>query len=239
MWHIQPKKSTNFNSNAIDFLYQDKDLYIMDNHSLAAWCWSQIINFNETYDLLHIDQHYDLIHNKSCINNIDNSKRNLEKIKLNQYLNFECEMMNGAKRQLFRFDSYINNFAIFHPKVISNGVFITQGIDTKNDEFIRIADHDYNNVVFTNIDNELGDKIIINIDIDYFFSMNFLIEDDEKNDVTYSQLNEICELIKRIKKRVVVITIALTPNFCGGLNNSIEVLNEILPNIGYSKFEYH
>jgi hypothetical protein len=238
MFHIQPNKSPNFDAKTFDFLYQDGELFVMDNHTLAAWCWGQVIDFNSKYTLLHIDQHYDLIDDEDCIKSmLSNRNIDISLLSIKEFLSLEKKMMNGNPDSLFRFDSYINNFALIHKGIITKGIFLTHDIDSKNDKHIHISAHDFRSVNFQKIENQLSGKIILNLDIDYFFS-DEAPNPDKVYQLPYSQIDEICQLINNIKSDIEVFTIALTPSFCGGLDSATKILDEILSKTRYSKFSY-
>ena len=42
-------------------LWQNDNVYVMDNHRDAAWCWLQQCMKEEQYNFMYIDQHYDLL----------------------------------------------------------------------------------------------------------------------------------------------------------------------------------
>jgi len=46
-------------SDKLNFLWQEANVYFMDNHLAAAWCWFQSLPVGTKADLVHIDQHYD------------------------------------------------------------------------------------------------------------------------------------------------------------------------------------
>ena len=41
--------------------WQNGNVYVMDNHRDAAWCWLQQCNLRDRYNFMHVDQHYDLL----------------------------------------------------------------------------------------------------------------------------------------------------------------------------------
>jgi hypothetical protein len=42
-----------------NFLWNSNQIYIMDNHRCAAWCWALHISNQNKFGLIHIDAHYD------------------------------------------------------------------------------------------------------------------------------------------------------------------------------------
>lgn len=44
-----------------NFLWKRQNVYVMDNHRAALWCWLQHIDPKQRYSLFHVDQHYDTL----------------------------------------------------------------------------------------------------------------------------------------------------------------------------------
>lgn len=42
------------------FLWKTNNVYVMDNHLAAAWCWMQECDADTRYNFMHIDRHNDL-----------------------------------------------------------------------------------------------------------------------------------------------------------------------------------
>lgn len=42
------------------FLWKTNNVYVMDNHLAAAWCWMQECDADTRYNFMHIDKHNDL-----------------------------------------------------------------------------------------------------------------------------------------------------------------------------------
>lgn len=47
----------------LNFLYKEDNIYIMDNHLAAGWCWLQELQPKTSYNFFHLDRHADLICN--------------------------------------------------------------------------------------------------------------------------------------------------------------------------------
>ncbi len=43
----------------LNLLGKENNIYVMDNHVAALWCWLQEIEIKTKYNILHIDAHYD------------------------------------------------------------------------------------------------------------------------------------------------------------------------------------
>ncbi len=103
---IQTFKGRN-HSWAIDvnFLWNTENIYIMDNHRAALWCWLQHIKPNSKFGLFHIDAHYD-----AAATIIDDEIKNLPdltRIEFNDYLGISFKNKTGKKCPLIRWDNYL------------------------------------------------------------------------------------------------------------------------------------
>ena len=77
-----------------NFLWNSGDVYIMDNHRAALWCWLQKIPLTQRVGLLHIDEHYDTLYSR-----IDEWKANLpalERLSIDDYLALEYTCKSGT-----------------------------------------------------------------------------------------------------------------------------------------------
>ena len=84
----------------------------------------------------------------------------------------------------------------------------------------NIICYDLNRSLEESLNNDDGRLWIINLDIDYFFN--------NKSQMFSSEyINSVCDQINRVKEKIAVVTIALSPECCGGWDNSIKVYNQI------------
>ena len=89
----------------LNFLWKKDNIYIMDNHLAALWCWLKEINLSGKYKLLHIDRHYDTAN--------DSRRLPLAKIEslsnntLDEYLSLSYSFPTGEKYPVFQFDNFI------------------------------------------------------------------------------------------------------------------------------------
>ena len=209
-------KSGRINTN---FLFKQDSIFVMDNHLCASWCWLQKIDTNKKYDFYHIDRHNDLLFPTPGIKEeLELNKIDLQNISFAEYLNLNEKNNLNIEVKLFRWDNYILNFNEIYPNLFGERRFITKEyyecsefIDSENkiEEFINEFHHwlEYS-----------SNGCILNLDIDFFFS------EDKGIYKLYSD-----ELIKRVAKtikqnihKIDVLTIALSPECCGGWENSIK-----------------
>ena len=95
----------------LNLLCKEKNIYVMDNHVAALWCWLQEIDLNEKYNILHIDAHYDTM--SSRIDTwLEYLPDNLKELDINDYLAlkfYDEDFRDGY--EIMRWDNY---FPIFH-----------------------------------------------------------------------------------------------------------------------------
>jgi len=216
----------------LNLLGKEKNIYIMDNHSAALWCWLQEIDLKKKYNILHVDAHYDTMSSR-----IDTWLKylpvNLKELGIDKYLSlkfYDEDFRDGY--EILRWDNY---FPIFHrlcKENINHYHFFTHKIGSMFKEMEEILD-EYPIPGFINLidyvfdkDNSGAYKWIVNVDLDYFF------QNIEDTDITIKLISDeaIDFFIQKIKKylsngTIKVMTIALSPECCGGWKNSINLMN--------------
>jgi hypothetical protein len=58
-WIIPFKGRNASGPTEVNFLYQMENVFFMDNHRTASWCWENSISECSNIALIHIDAHYD------------------------------------------------------------------------------------------------------------------------------------------------------------------------------------
>lgn len=234
MWIKEPTKDFRQQESSIsnlNFLYNEDKFYFMDNHLAAAWCWFNKLNAQNSYNFFHIDQHEDLLFDApfesySCI--LDNPKLSLE-----HYISLKyTQSGSGFRMQTFRYDNYILQAFRLYPNWFKLCYFACP--DSVHDKNLNIQ---YNPSCFELVDNisywvhdgkgkpysipEKNNKWILNLDIDYFF------KEDQYQMFTDDYIKLMCKDILKGIDDIEVITIALSPECCGGWDKSIRVANLI------------
>ena len=222
MWVFKNEQLGESGSYKLNFLFNNEKFYIMDNHLAAAWCWQRKILTNQTYNLFHIDKHYDLLDNVSD-ESIKLFRNQLTSTVFNDYKNIKLE---GDSYPLIRFDNYLPIFRRLHPKLIDKYFFATHDDGTYLDEIESYKPEIWD--LQDNIEYWLTQKKdhqwILNLDLDYFFV--------ERNEEPYQFLTDdyvlaICREIENAIEKISVITIALSPEFCGGWDSSFRIIDII------------
>jgi hypothetical protein len=227
MWIKEPTYPLGESSSSnLNFLYNHEKFYFMDNHLAASWCWLQKIDVENSYNLFHIDKHYDLLDQQTTVQTqIIDANINLTTVTLEQYRAIQQPMGNGQNVPLFRFDNYILNLNQVYPDIFALKYFATHNDGNRVNEFINsdmeIIDlpENLNYWMSTNIIH----RWILNLDIDYFFHYN----DSTYQLLTDFYIKRICKEIHESLDNIEVITIALSPEICGGWKFSYRIARMI------------
>jgi len=239
MWIVEPSKELNKKVSSheqLNFLFNHENFYFMDNHLAAAWCWLQKLDAKSNYNFFHIDQHPDLL----CDAPIESFKIIKEKqhLTIEEYLAlnyFSCNTYNQA----FSYDNYIIQTKKIFPNWFEICYFACPNY--VRDDNLNI---EYNAECYglsTNISSWVNrgkqksaikpepyqlNKWILNIDIDYFFNGNKyqLFTDDF--------IKEMCADILKGIDDIEVITIALSPECCGGWDKSYRIAKLMADSFG-------
>lgn len=234
-WHIPFKGRNHSGTFNCNFLWQKDNVYVMDNHRLALWCWLRHIRGESKIEILHIDQHYDC--RLSCHDQwLAAVPINLEELSLSEYINYTWQGAHGES-PLFRFDNYLSLFLDKYREKISS-LYISSHKDGdfpnfNGKEFNLFESLGYINARCSGINSI---KCIINIDLDYFtetgFGEPFIVVTDE-------YIAKLSEILKTglDKKQILCLTLALSPEFVGSWDMA-ESLFEKINNVMDLGFEF-
>lgn len=232
MWLKKIDYSAKSDAYDLGFLYQSGKVYIMDNHLAAGWCWLNALDTNKSYHLFHIDRHFDLLNNESAEYLLTLSLD--KKPTLEAYLRMRVSQAAPSGRwELFRYDNYIMNIHDALPGFFAKKIFATHW-DGSIPRGFKI---DYNPTVYGlptdlayQIECHNDRKWILNLDLDYFFA--------NKDSTAYLRIlsdeyiDQLCEQIIQVMGQIDVVTIAMSPYFCNGWENSKKVLERVTLNLG-------
>jgi hypothetical protein len=231
MKYLIPFKGRNPSEKSNDnFLYQKNNIYIMDNHRLALWCWFQSISRNESYNLFHIDAHTDMA---SSANEIV-AKKNIDlwSLSLNEY---QTLMQPEINTPLFRWDNYIQVLLKHYPHIVKFGDTYSATFKVGSNESLSNDISPYRllsdlNALMSGQKYINENKWIINLDLDYFYCG--LPEKIEMFSSEY--IAGIAEALKLgISNGLIkVLTIALSPECCGGWENAEKTLDIFSKTLG-------
>lgn len=239
MWYKQlPSNYLHCRSGMINLngLWHDGNVYVMDNHRAAAWCWLQACDKSAEYSFLHIDYHSDLLLD-GCAGVWDTYKKTIATpgLSLEEYLDIRHTGSNNAIA--FRWDNYIRPIHGLLPNWFKPAYFAYYqdfDIEDYDKKCTSGAYSGFSGTANRITANELLDllsqislcqtnKWIINLDIDFFFSKQIVACQD-------SYIEAVGRLLNDCLPQTQVLTIALSPSCCkgrsiiGGWRNAIRVL---------------
>jgi hypothetical protein len=209
----------------VNFLWKSENIYIMDNHICAAWCWARYLNNQTNFGLIHIDKHCDWTpHDSQQLgSSFIMPSLPLQSMRLKEYLSLEAT----------RWDNYLTIFLHQYGHYVIKLILATHNLPNKlcNERAnTHIVNEEWEiprlpSLLKISLNSPL--KWIVNIDLDYFFTTPDCIrfQSDE-------YIDDIANTLKlAIKKnKILCLSIALSPEFCGkslkkGWRNSESICN--------------
>jgi len=225
--HIIPFKGKNASGDYnLNLLYNQEKTYVMDNHLAASWCWMKKLCPTKKYNLFHIDRHYDLLNNFTnlWIKELNKQSFDFTRSSITELLAIKYNSPNFPERkiQVFRYDNYLTILNSIYPNLIDATFFSTHKDGSKINS-LEIQEYEIYELLdnFSDCINENNQvKWVVNIDIDYFFT--------KKNEkyfqfLTDEYIHSVADEIKKAWDNIDVLTIALSPGYCGGWDNSLRV----------------
>lgn len=198
-------------------LWREGNIFVMDNHRLALWCWFQELEKDKRYNLIHIDAHPDL--SESALNFFD---QDLWTIGLDEY---RTTWQQDVNLPLFRWDNYLEVILKNYPEMIGVTLSATHQLgstkslsdEIKPFELVRRCSEIFSGKKYI---NEF--EWIFNLDLDYFFSAQ-----PEKLELFSDEY--VASLAKSIRLglesgMIKVLTISLSPECCGSWEKAEEML---------------
>jgi hypothetical protein len=189
-----------------NFLWKQDNIYVMDNHRLALWCFGQHLKNHGKFNLFHLDAHYDC--DPVAVSEWQEQKLDLEKLSLDEFLNLK----NKAGKDLVLWDNYLPIFLTEYKERLKERVAATHHIGLKGDFTTELETYD----LLKPLDDLLlfSRPWIINIDLDYFFPRH-------DKSTTLFHPDYIRKFFKLVKLnydegRIAVLTVCLSPECCGG-----------------------
>ena len=229
MWIKKPDNilTESFFQN-VNFLYKEKNIYVMDNHLCAAWAWLQELDVNSSHKLFHIDRHHDLSVDKTRIKELVLDKNiSLPDLTFEDFCALSYKLdYSDYDYKLFQWDNYIRNISTIYPNFYEETIFSFYDRAGVCEEFIvNEVSFDLlpDNISYW-INREAASSWILNLDIDYFFMD---LGNNTTEVFTDGYIISVAESIKRALDNIDVVTICLSPECCGGWQNSIRVADLI------------
>lgn len=210
----------------LNLLWNSNKIYIMDNHLAASWCWLKKIDTSKQYNLLHIDRHYDLLNSQTdwWIEALTNQNVDLQNISIPELLalRYSPHSMPNESFPIFRWDNYLTIFNRLFPDLLATNKFATHKDGDLIDELeiYEIESWDLQENLSYWLDNVNDNKWIVNIDIDYFFTS---FDENYYQLFTDEFVLRIADELNNAMSKIEVLTIALSPEMCGGWENAERV----------------
>lgn len=229
------------NSHYLNFLWNKENIYVMDNHLAAGWCWLNSLNPQESYNFFHVDRHPDLCGGLAKREYLDRIKERLP-INIEQYC--ACTFDNGRStppdpfNKIFSWDNYIKQLQYMFPhwfeicyfacpeRVEDNPRYTDLPLNIKyNPSNLEI----YNNLHYWICEQHNERKWIFNLDLDYFF--------DNEGMQIYSNeyITAFANNLRDAMNNIAVLTIAMSPECCGSWLRSINILKIFSKTFGYEE----
>jgi len=196
----------------LNFLWKAGNVYVMDNHRAAGWCWAQEVAQGVDHGVYHIDRHTDALESDlhHCLARIANGIN----MGINQYLDLTYPPAPGSGSTLpikvFRWDNYLPIHLSLNGPAVSPLIFATHrdGDFPKHHPYAEVEPWDLIN--FIDYDIRQHDKPwIVNVDIDYFFCTQ---DDDCVRFLHDDYVDRLAAVIAQLNAdgKLAVVTIALT-----------------------------
>lgn len=229
-WIVPFKGRNTSGAYTLNFLWNSGRIYVMDNHRAALWCWLQHIKKGLVYNYFHIDRHYDAL--TSQIDEWDSILPDLWSLDIDEYLKSEYKAHTGDIVQTIRWDNYLSILLKRQSTLLKTAYFATHKDGDKPDlQFYEVDLWELPREFAFWISNHKG-KWICNVDLDYFFF------DKDSGNVARMLTSSYCEKLfieigkKLIDGNIEVLTIAMSPDCCGGWQASENLLEEITESLG-------
>jgi hypothetical protein len=227
---IVPFKGRNHSGATVqNFLCRSGNIYVMDNHRAALWCWLQQLDLSKSHSLIHIDRHTDTLQSQmdQWLENLPDWTAGIDEHLGKKY---DC---GGFMCPVIRWDNYLS-------------VYLHEfGPNLKTLRFLTHDDGDppnYNGTMFSpmwdlpeNMSYWLsGNEApwVVNVDLDYFFcdadDGSVLMISDEYLETTFGGLRDALD-----RGVVGVLTLCLAPDsFTPGWEATEQLAARILAILG-------
>jgi hypothetical protein len=204
----------------------------MDNHRAAAWCWAQKLNTQTKFSIFHIDRHYDLL--QSALDEWCTATPPIENLSIDKYLNLKYEMRGIGACPVFRWDNYFPIFIKQREALLKRACFLTHEQGDKpwfshEKKTYFDAPEDLSHWLSTDA------PWIINVDMDFFFIPIGVGDDRVIQAFSDTYVQSIAKQIKMAMdiKAVACVTLAISPEMCGGWTSGLVALNIFADVLGF------
>lgn len=219
----------------LQFLWRSGTTYVMDNHLAAGWCWLQHLHAGASYNLLHVDAHYDLF-SSNIAKWVSSISGSLRAMSLDDYTSQTCGM-DGYPVKVFRWDNYTPILMNKEPSLLRRGVFVTQRADSYLPETIKSFEAfdditsiaDLTNVTVAQLRSR---PYIFNLDLDFFFTNQSEPSGSHRRRWSDAKTLEAVRSLAAYHREAVLTTICLSPECCGGWPAAEKLLKDVCREFG-------
>lgn len=151
-----------------NFLWRSGNLFVMDNHRAAAWCWSKCVDQSSDHALVHIDRHNDTLQSQldAWLALLPNGIPQT----IEEYLSATQDLHFGSEAPLFRWDNYLSIYLAVVGANVTECYFATHGEgDRPNHHNVMDVEPDALPAALLNMIMDVQVPSILNVDLDYFF----------------------------------------------------------------------
>ena len=207
----------------LNFLWGHENIFIMDNHRAALWCWLEALKSNSTLNLFHVDRHFDALFSAQDYEHFPHDS--LESMGIIEYLSCGYDNDFFAVTPLFRWDNYLGLFIEKYGSMVENWAFATHGKGTAPQTIPFAA---YEPWEFPAALGELEGEWIFNLDLDYFFGR--MANGEIGRLFTDEYISGWGTALRRAldNKVIKTLTISLSPECTGGWSGAESALDVLL-----------
>ena len=231
VWHVPFAGRNDSTVYGQNFLVQYDNVYLMDNHRAAYWCWMREIEVSQPFNLVHIDRHYDCL---GITNAWQAATPDVATLTIDEYLAYEVPMDNsGGAMRLFRWDSYLSLFLHRSAEQMRQFWCATHrdGAAPPVDPTDTVEPWQLPGAL-NYLQASDDAPWICNVDLDYFF-----YSDDQKvvgRIVSDNYLERVFDAIRRANdaQETRVITLCLSPECCGGWESAEAIAAQVCNVLG-------
>lgn len=224
-----------------NFLWRSRNLFVMDNHRAAAWCWPQCVDPTAPHSLVHIDRHNDTL--KSQLGTWLSLLPHGIPSDINEYLSMVQQLDFGGKAPLFRWDNYLSIYLGLYGANVADCYFATHGEgDRPNHNAVSDISVDELPEALISRLMDVPSPVILNLDLDYFFGPDDTQDEDERAirilDDAYidSVTSAIAALDAAGKLSVITIALTATDDLTDGWAPVEAIATRVCAGLGH-KFE--
>lgn len=220
-----------------NFLWRSGNLFVMDNHRAAAWCWSQCVDAQEDHGLIHIDRHNDTLQSQleTWLSLLPAGIPQT----IEEYLSMSQDLDIAGKAPVFRWDNYLSIYLALAGQRVTDCYFATHGEGDRPNHpaVIDLTPAELPERLSGDIARQ-GCPFILNLDLDYFFGPDATTHGDRAlrilDDSYFDRVGEgIAALDRAGKLRVITIALTATDDLTDGWGPAEALATRICAGLGH------